>query len=80
MDAEIDKRVKQLLGDRKGDWQVVATESGVSYSWISKFMNERIGNPGLGTLRKLMKYLSQDQTELASQVNAHQSRQQEEAH
>ena len=36
----------------------MAKESGVSYSWISKFMNGHIDNPGFTTLKELHAYLT----------------------
>lgn len=38
---------------RRGRWLEVANRSGVSYSWISKFMNGHIPNPGSRTLERL---------------------------
>ena len=55
----MDCRIKALLHERRGDWQAVADGSGVSYSWLSKFVNGHIENPGYGTLRKLEQYLAQ---------------------
>jgi len=58
MDAPpLDAKVRALLESRKGDWQAVADASGVSYSWLSKFFNGHIDNPGYATLRKLEAYL-----------------------
>ena len=34
----------------------VAERAGVSYSWLSKFANGRIRNPGFETLTKLRHY------------------------
>ena len=53
MSVNLDRTVLALLEARKGDWQTVATVSGVSYSWLSKFANGHIGNPGFQTLTKL---------------------------
>lgn len=58
MNTSLDSDVRQLLELRKGEWQQVAQESGVSYSWISKFMNGHIDNPGFGTLKQLHCYLA----------------------
>lgn len=51
--SNFDQIVLQALQDRRGDWQEVARASGVSYSWLSKFANGHIGNPGYGTLCRL---------------------------
>lgn len=49
--------INQLIA-RKGDWQEIAKCSGVSYSWLSKFSNGHIPNPGLATLSKLSDFLN----------------------
>lgn len=53
MTTDIDKTVLELLEARRGDWQALATASGISYSWLSKFANGHIDNPGFATLKKL---------------------------
>jgi transcriptional regulator with XRE-family HTH domain len=57
VDTQLDTRIKRALEERKGDWQTVALGSGVSYSWLSKFVNGHIDNPGYGTLLRLATYL-----------------------
>jgi transcriptional regulator with XRE-family HTH domain len=59
MSTNLDQQVLSLLNARKGDWQAVATASGVSYSWLSKFANGHIANPGFATLTKLHEALVQ---------------------
>ncbi len=59
MAIKLDSEVRQLLGARKGDWQKVAEAADVSYSWLSKFVNGHIDNPGYGTLKKLHAYLQE---------------------
>lgn len=54
----LDTEVKTLLNARRGDWQTVAKQTEVSYSWLSKFMNGHIDNPGYLTLVKLRDYLA----------------------
>jgi len=54
----LDERVRSALVARKGDWQRIAEQSGVSYSWLSKFVNGHIDNPGYATLTKLDGYLA----------------------
>lgn len=53
MMTNLDEVVLSLLESRRGDWQALATASGVSYSWLSKFANGHIENPGFATLKKL---------------------------
>jgi transcriptional regulator with XRE-family HTH domain len=57
MEATLDIEVRRLLEARKGDWQSVAAKTDVSYSWLSKFFNGHIENPGYQTLKKLHEYL-----------------------
>ena len=59
MSHQFDSQVKALLVRRRGDWAEIAAGSGVSYSWLSKFVNGRIPNPGFATLCKLHDYLKQ---------------------
>lgn len=53
----LDNMVRTELNRRRGEWPTIATESGVSYSWLSKFVNEHIDNPGYETLKRLHAYL-----------------------
>lgn len=48
-----DAEIKTLLEGRRGDWSAIAESSGVSHSWLSKFVNGHIENPGILTLRKV---------------------------
>lgn len=57
MDTPLDARVRALLKTRKGEWLAISKGSGVSYSWLSKFFNGHIENPGYVTLTKLLAYL-----------------------
>lgn len=47
------------MGSRKGDWQEIARDADISYSWLSKFFNGHIDNPGYMTLRKIHARLTQ---------------------
>ncbi len=53
MSARFDNAIRDRLTQRRGDWAEIAEQSGVSHSWISKFVNGRIPNPGYATLEKL---------------------------
>lgn len=59
MEDSLDTEVKTLLDARKGNWQTIAEDpaAGVSYSWLSKFVNGHIDNPGYATLKRLRDYL-----------------------
>lgn len=45
------------LQHRKGDWVSIASDAGVSYSWLTKFANNKIPNPGFVTIDRLHKLL-----------------------
>ncbi|MEY2656110.1 MAG: hypothetical protein RLZZ524_3138 [Pseudomonadota bacterium] len=60
MSEDLDAEVRSLLMDRKGEWKRIADVSNVSYSWISKFVNGHIPNPGFSTLRDLQKSLKKE--------------------
>lgn len=66
MSTSLDEDVKAGLAATRGDWQTVAKESGVSHSWISKFFNGHIENPGHETLKSLSAYLSKRLQPLAT--------------
>lgn len=53
MSAKFDIAIRDRLSQRRGEWSDIAEQSGVSHSWISKFVNGRIPNPGYATLEKL---------------------------
>jgi transcriptional regulator with XRE-family HTH domain len=53
MNTPLDMAVREALGARKGDWPKIAEASGISYSWLSKFFNGHIENPGYAMLMKL---------------------------
>lgn len=57
MSQLFDSQLRDLLVQRRGDWADIAAGSGVSYSWLSKFANSHIPNPGFATLCKLHDYL-----------------------
>lgn len=66
MDKTLDIEVRRLLDARKGDWQTVAAKTGVSYSWLSKFFNGHIDNPGYQTLKGLHDYLIASEAKAAA--------------
>lgn len=66
MKEDIDQEVRAALDRRRGEWRELAVRSGVSYSWIGKFMNHRIPNPGVETLRMLRSHLVQAETRNAA--------------
>ncbi len=59
MNTSLDNEVRDLLEARRGDWRQIAADAGVSYSWVSQFMRNKIPNPGFETLKSLAHALSQ---------------------
>ena len=53
MHNKLDAAIRNRLAARKGGWLEIAERAGVSHSWMSKFMNGHIKNPGIRTLEKL---------------------------
>jgi len=60
MTEDLDNEVRSLLLAHKGDWKRIAMTSGVSHSWISKFVNGHATNPGYARLRDLREALKTD--------------------
>lgn len=50
---ELFRHVKDVVEREKGHWPRLATDSGVSYSWITKFGAGKVPSPNLRTLRKI---------------------------
>lgn len=57
MTKPLDEQVRDALMARKGDWPLIAERAEVSHSWLSKFVNGHITNPGFATLTRLDEYL-----------------------
>lgn len=47
------ENIIKALQSRKGDWGVIARQAEVSYSWLTKFANHKIPNPGVNTIERL---------------------------
>jgi transcriptional regulator with XRE-family HTH domain len=58
--TDLDVLVREALAVRKGEWQRIAEAAGVSHSWLSKFFNGHIDNPGFATLKRLHKHLTSE--------------------
>ena len=58
MDTQLDTEVRQALVRLKGQWPEIARECGVSHSWISQFVRDKIPNPGFATLKRLRTHLA----------------------
>ena len=48
--------IQAELQARKGDWPKISADTGVSYWWLTKFAQGRIGNPGVRHLESLRVY------------------------
>ena len=59
MEQNLDQLVLAQLQAGRGDWRDVAARAQVSYSWLSKFANGHIKNPGYATLKRLHLTLNQ---------------------
>jgi transcriptional regulator with XRE-family HTH domain len=53
MNTPLDQDIRNRLLARRGEWPAIAASSGVSHSWISKFVRGQIPNPGYTTLTRL---------------------------
>ncbi len=53
MTTDLDAEVRRQLEERRGSWPTLALAAGVSHSWISQFVRNRIPNPGYATLKRL---------------------------
>jgi len=53
MKTSLDLRIREQLNAKRGNWRELAMQSGISYSWLSKFARGCIENPGLRTLERL---------------------------
>lgn len=65
--------VRAQLLERRGEWPNIAKQADVSHSWISKFVNKRIPNPGYATLARLNEFMNSEQKqppELTQQAQA----------
>jgi len=56
MNESIVSETRARLRDR-GQLAKVALETGLTYSWLTKFSDGRISNPTVRTLLKLIRYL-----------------------
>ena len=59
--ANLLDRARELLAGRPQDLSLVkiAAETGLDYSWLSKFSQGRIPNPGVKSVQTLHDYLVQ---------------------
>ena len=53
--------VRAQLLERRGEWPNIAKQADVSHSWISKFVNKRIPNPGYATLARLSEFMNSEE-------------------
>lgn len=51
--VRFDTEVREALVRRRGHFRRIAKETGISYSWLSKFASGHIPNPGIAMLNKL---------------------------
>jgi transcriptional regulator with XRE-family HTH domain len=65
MSTPLDVEVRAALEAKRGFWKQVAADTGVSYSWISQFVRNKIPNPGYATLVRLRDELAKPTAEAA---------------
>ncbi len=54
----LDQKVRRFLVARRSEWGELAVLADVSYSWVLKFVDGKIPNPGIRTLEKLQAALA----------------------
>lgn len=47
----------ELLAQRKGEWRKISNKTGLDYSWLTKFAQGKIKNPGFQKIQTLSAYL-----------------------
>jgi len=57
MESETVQKVRDLLNARKGEWPSICKQTGLGYSWLTKFAQGRIPSPGVGRIEKLSQFL-----------------------
>jgi predicted transcriptional regulator len=62
--------VISALNERKGNWPSIASDNGVSYSWLTKLAQGKIPNPGIQTVERLYHYLLPDQAKRDRRVSS----------
>ncbi len=45
--------IKQRLDECKGNWPAVCEQTGLDYSWLTKFAQGKIPNPGFAKVQTL---------------------------
>ena len=71
MPKRFDTRLQDQLAAQRGDFAAIAAQAGVSHSWLSKFVNGHIPNPGIRTLEKLDSVLHRTKAKPAAQGVTH---------
>jgi hypothetical protein len=49
--------LRKELADRRGIWREICAATGLSYWWLTKFAQGRIGEPGLSKIEALQAYM-----------------------
>jgi transcriptional regulator with XRE-family HTH domain len=60
METNILEFVKGRLTAAKGQWPTICRETGLRYSWLSKFAQDRIPNPGITKIQRLADYFQRE--------------------
>lgn len=62
--------VRSKLLARKGSWPAICEEAGVSYSWLTKYAQGKITNPGSRQLEAVSRCLGDAGNQLPVDVSA----------
>jgi len=49
--------VRSALEGRRGEWRIICDQSGIDYSWLTKFGQGKIQHPGFDKMKKLIAFL-----------------------
>lgn len=50
--------IKDYLEAKRGHWPAIARDADVDYSWLTKVMQNKIPNPGIRELQKVLDYIT----------------------
>lgn len=56
--SEMLAEVRRCLEERKGDWQEICDDLGISYHWLTKMAQKQIKDPGIAKVEQLHRYLT----------------------
>lgn len=60
MFSDVMKELMEFVNEERGCWKEMMLECDVSESWLRKFSNGEIPNPGVITLDKIYQYMQEN--------------------